>query len=90
LLNLKQWGGIGKEEILRNINVKLILNQQSIANSFNDHFLTITKKQTEAKQIDKMSQLKTEHLYIMFYKIVGIHIPILNSGRHQLKTQKRL
>jgi hypothetical protein len=33
-------------------------NQQTIANSFNDYFLTTAEKLTGANQIDKLSQLK--------------------------------
>jgi len=40
------------------INGKLIWNQQTIANSFNDYFLTIAEKLTGGNQTDKLSQLK--------------------------------
>jgi hypothetical protein len=49
----------GKEEIsLLNINGKQIQNQQTIANSFNDYFLTTEEKLMGANQIDKVSRLK--------------------------------
>ena len=49
----------GKEEIsLLNINGKQIQNQQTIADSFNDYFLTTAEKLMGANQIDKVSQLK--------------------------------
>jgi len=49
----------GKEEIsLLNINGKLIKNQQTIANSFNNYFSTTAEKLMGANQFDKMSQLK--------------------------------
>jgi len=49
----------GKEEIsLLNINGKLIQNQQTTANSFNDYFSTTAEKLTGTNQIDEMSQLK--------------------------------
>jgi len=41
-----------------NINGKLIQNQQTIANSFNDYFSTTAEKLMEANQIDIMSQSK--------------------------------
>jgi Notch-like protein len=43
---------------LLNINGKLIQNQQTIANSFNDYFSTTAEKLMGENQIDKMSQLK--------------------------------
>jgi len=52
----KKWG---KEEIsLLNVNGKLIWNQETTANSFNDYFLTIAEKLRGANRIDKLSQLK--------------------------------
>jgi len=76
----------GKEKIsLLNLNGKLIQNQQTVANSVNDYFLKTAEKLTGANQIDKMRQLKKECLYIIYFKIVGAPIPILNSGTHQLK-----
>ena len=49
----------GKEEIsLLNIKGKLIQNQQTTANSFNDHFSSIAEKLMGANQTDKMNQLK--------------------------------
>ena len=49
----------GKEEIsLMHIDGKFKRNQQTIANSFNDYFLTIAEKLMGANQIDKLSQLK--------------------------------
>jgi hypothetical protein len=39
-----------------NINGKLIQNQQTIANVFNDYFLTTEEKLMGANQIDTMSQ----------------------------------
>jgi len=49
----------GNEEIsLLHINGKLIQNQQTIANSFNDYFLTIEEKLMGANEIVKLSQLK--------------------------------
>ena len=52
-------GKRGKEEIsLLSINGKLIQNQQTISNSFNDCFSTTAVKLMGANQIDKMSQLK--------------------------------
>jgi len=50
---------------------------------FNDCFLTISEKLRGANQIDKLCQLKKiEHLYIIYFKIVGVPIRILNSGTH--------
>ena len=86
MLNPKQGKKRGKEEIsLLNVIGKLIWNQQTTENSFNDYFLTIAEKLKGANQIDKLSQQKTECLYITSFKIVGNPIPILNSGTHQLK-----
>jgi hypothetical protein len=39
-----------------NINGKLIQNQQTIANSFNDYFLTTAEKLMGANQIQSMSK----------------------------------
>ena len=86
LLNLKQGKKRGKEEIsLLNINGRLIWNQQTNANYFNDCFFTVAEKWTGANHINKLSQQKTECLYITSFKIVGIPIPILNSSTHLLK-----
>ena len=47
----------GTEEIsLLNINDKLTQNQQTIANSFNDNFLTTAEKLMGTNQIDTLSK----------------------------------
>ena len=77
MLNLKQGKKRGKEKIsLLNVNGKLIRNQQTTANSFNEYFLTIAEKLTRANQIHKLSQLKNR---------APIHyIPyILEPNQHQ-------
>ena len=74
------------EEILvssLNINGTLTQNQQTIADSFNEYFLTTAEKLIGANQID--TNQKGECHYIMYFEIVGIPILILNSGTHHLK-----
>jgi hypothetical protein len=59
IVKSKAWGKRGKEEIsLLSINGKLIQNQQTIANSFNDYFATTAEKLMGGNQVDKMSHLK--------------------------------
>ena len=54
---------------LLNVNGKLIQNQETIANSINDYFLTIAEKLTVAKQIDKLSQLKNRAPIYIIYRV---------------------
>ena len=75
---------------LLNVKGKLIQNQQTIANSFKDYFLTIAEKLRGAIQIDKLSQMKNIAPIYYIFKIVGIPIPILHLGTHHMKRQKGL
>jgi hypothetical protein len=58
LLNPKQEKELREEVSLLNINGKVIQNQHTIANSFNDYFLNTAEKLMGANQIDEMSEPK--------------------------------